>query len=75
MKLSYQQCQEERELLASVKLQLEEYRRNNQIKLNKMKNELASKTEEYHRQVKKEKVLIVVFSIIFYYMVIVISCY
>lgn len=43
-------------MLASVQLQLEECRRDNQIKIIKMKNEIASKTEEYHRQVKKEKV-------------------
>lgn len=42
-------------MLPSVKLQLEECRRDNQIKLNKMRTELASKTEEYQRQVRKEK--------------------
>ena len=47
---------EERETLASVRFQVEECRRDNQIKLNKVKNELASKTEEFHRQMKKEKV-------------------
>ena len=59
-------------MLPSVKLQLEECRRDNQIKLNKMRTELASKTEEYQRQVRKEKVMIVVFYyyIILYYMII-----
>ena len=56
MKLFSQKLHEEREMLASVKLQLEECRRDNHIKVNKIKSELASKTEDYHRQVKKEKV-------------------
>lgn len=54
--MSNQQLHDQREVLAAVKLQLEECRRDNQIKLNKIKNELANKTEQYHRQVKKEKV-------------------
>ena len=54
--MSNQLLYEERESLASVRFQLEECRRDNQIKLNKVKTELASKTEEFHRQVKKEKV-------------------
>lgn len=45
--------------MAAIKLQLEECRHDNQIKLNKMKNELANKTEQYHRQIKKEKVGVV----------------
>ena len=56
LKVSNQQLHDERELLTAVKLQLEECRRDNQIKLNKIKNELANKTEQYHRQLKKEKV-------------------
>lgn len=56
VKLYGQQLHEEKEMLTSVKLQLEECRRDNQIKLNKLKTELASKAEDYHRQVKKEKV-------------------
>lgn len=59
VKLFSQQLHEEREMLASVKLQLEECRHDNHIKVNKMKSELASKTENYHRQVKKEKSLAV----------------
>lgn len=53
-------------MLPSVKLQLEECRRDSQIKLNKMRTELASKAEEYQRQVRKEKVIIVVF---YYYII------
>ena len=73
MKLSNQQLHEERELLASVKLQLEECRRDNQIKLNKMKSELTSKSEEYHRQVKKEKVQLW-YLVLYFNIVVVVSC-
>ncbi|XP_065890247.1 trichohyalin-like isoform X2 [Dysidea avara] len=59
LKLANQKLKEQGEGLVALQLQLEECRRDNQLRQAKLKEELTSKNEQHHRQVKKEKSLAV----------------
>jgi len=56
LKLANQKLKKQEEGLAALQLQLDETQRDNQLKQSKLKEELTNKSEQYHRQVKREKV-------------------